>query len=354
MFPTKSPPKAQAVQEQAGSNSVFDRLASSSTISFSKKMQYASEYQQPKQEKVKPQSKKEEDPQHQLEETPSKETVSERIARLEKACLNHSGTKNIFKKKDIQLKKSIDLATVLKRPASPPPPSPPPPQQPKSLYHELEVTKNTAAPVKYQKPTISQSPQLKQQDEHSTQRRSLLDEIKAFQQHQRLLTSPQRKSVDRAPSPVNQPLSPARSNHSSSTEQPPENDQKDPSLEITRNFFNSFLANEKKEKVQRNKSIETVHNIFSDKQPQTNHLDTHIDRQPETRRKFTDYSDTYQRINQLREQIRQASQPRPRSEPERKRVREYEGAQFIDERIKRARKVLKASKEKRRKWLSKR
>jgi hypothetical protein len=291
---------------------------------------------------------------------------------LENACLDQ-GKINIFKKKDIKLKKSIDLANVLRYPVSNNWSSS---QQHQSLYHEVNATKGQVEPAAISISSVnfqeSHSPQWKHHDESSTQRRSLLDELKAFQHQQQQHSSPQRESVDHAPSNINQPTvqQSIHSDRPSLAEQVQdlqEKDQEDHSIEVTRNFFNNLIKeNKEKIKEQEDKPIETTRNFFNsllnEKPSNTNHLNTHehINKQPEmpiinhTQPKFTDFSDTYQKIKQLREQIRQVSQPRSRNEfTETKRTREYEGSHFIDERIKRARKVLKASKEKRRKWLSK-
>lgn len=396
----KPPQKPRTVQEQPNPSSVFDRLAKSSTISFSKKMNHASEQQrQSKSEKAKEQPRTQHSIQHQLEESPSKETVSERIARLEKACLDY-GNADLFTKKDTKQKKSIDLATALRRPVpsnisslSPPPPPPPPraspPKQHQSLYHELNAVKTQVEPTAIPQKNTFQSPK---HDQAAKQRRSLLDELKAFQQHhqEQHSNSSRHKSMAREPSPTHQslradpepspvrppllmehePLSinertpsiPMHSNHDAPTDQAytleEQNHQENASLEITSRFFNSFLTKKDENKAQKEQSIETTQDVFKsvlNKDPETTHQNTHqpIDKQIDNtppQRKFTDFSDTYQRIKQLREQIRQVSQPRSRNElMERKRTREYQGAHFIDERIKRARKVLKASKEKRRK-----
>lgn len=372
---------------------VFDRLSRLSTISFSNKIQQQNSLEKEKKPLKQPtaQSKSQqptdlmaqETEQYQLDSSMPIKSVAERIARFENT---------LFPKKRLKSKITNSFPLHQKKP-----PNSINAQTSFAQIPEHSHAHRQSSPVR-DSSTSSKYPSIEHPEDKShqlpheqpspvTKRRSLYNELQSSRQ----------QTVDKAKQGVPSPQ-PTPSIVPSVDEQPQENEQH--SNESLDEFFDSFFQPklhrsrathdsriQNKTPVIEEKQDETTRNFFNDlkkpnqQTPKENAVlslhnepkeKKHKNQDQSTRNFFNNllkssqqkpkshpvrnYSQINERIEAVREEIRIASRPiqvytdEPFI-PSKKRHYVPDSAYFIDERIKRARQVLKASKERTQKWM---
>jgi hypothetical protein len=369
---------------------VFDRLSRLSTISFSNKVQQQNSFE--KEKKATSQSKlqqpsyliTQETEQYQLDSSMPIKSVAERIARFENSLFPRKRLKSKITNSFISHQKKTHNSTNIQTSSA---------QIPEHLHAHRQTSpvKDSSTSSKYPsiEHSIDKSHQLPSEQPPSvTKRRSLYNELQASRRETVDKTKQGGLSPQLTPSIVpsineqiqeneqhsdksfdgffdifiQSKLDGPRASHASDVQNKTHVIKDEKRDEATRSFFNDLkkpnqqkskqnsvpsLLNEPKEKKQGNQD-QSTHKFFdsllkSNQQKPKSHP-------------VRNYSQINERIEAVREEIRIASRPiqvytdEPFT-PSKKRHHVPDSTYFIDERIKRARQVLKASKERTQKWM---